>query len=367
MKHVVLLIPTHWSAVLGGAEYQAKILAEHLIASGRFKITLACRRFAADYRPAGYEIRQIAPHTGLRTRGFFLDYFRLNRLLEELAPDSIYQRVACGHTGIAAKYALRSGCNMIWHVSSDNDVTPVNHWGFRDNLVPFRRIEKAAVEYGIRHVPRIVVQTHHQSSLLKQHYQREATALVRNFHPLPHEVIDKSGVTTVLWIGNLKWVKNPQAFIALARALEELRDVRFSVVGDPFGEPASAREIEAHAKHLPRLCFLGKQSQEQVNELLSKSHLLVNTSHFEGFPNTFIQAWMRQVPVLSLNVDPDGLLAGEGIGFCAQGDEMALERSLRQLLSDRTRREQMGLRAQRYAGAQHSERNMLALIELLER
>jgi glycosyltransferase involved in cell wall biosynthesis len=366
MKHIVLLLPTHWAAVLGGAEYQVKILSEHLRATGRVRLTWVCRRIAEDYRPEGYEIRQVAPHTGLRKRGLFLDHFRLGRLLQELAPDAIYQRVGCAYTGIAARYARRSGCRMVWHVASDGDVTPANGWPLRDTLLPFRRLEKAALEYGIRHAPRIVVQTRHQASLLKTHYDRDAAALVRNFHPSAREAIDKSGPWTVLWIGNLKPVKNPLAFVDLAKAFADRSDVRFLMIGDPSGDPECAREIVRRAAEIPGFRFIGKQSQDQVNELLAKSHLLVNTSHYEGFSNTFIQAWMREVHVVSLNADPDGLLETEGLGSCAHGDMAALRSSAGLLMSDPTLWRQCGRRARDYAEANHTERNVQTLLDLLE-
>lgn len=366
MKHIVLLLPTHWAAVLGGAEYQVKILSEHLRATGRVRLTWVCRRIAEDYRPEGYEIRQVAPHSGLRRHGFFLDHFRLGCLLDELAPDAIYQRVGCAYTGIAARYARRSGCRMVWHVASDGDVTPVRGWPLRDTLLPFRRMEKAALEYGIRHAPQIVVQTRHQASLLKAHYNRDAAALVRNFHPSAREAIDKSGPWTVLWIGNLKPTKNPLAFLDIAHAFANRSDVRFLMIGDPSGDPACAREIARRSDEIPGFRFLGKQSQDQVNELLAKSHLLVNTSRYEGFSNTFIQAWMREVPVVSLNADPDGLLESEGFGFCACGDMAALQSSAGLLMSDAALWRQCGLRARDYAETNHTERNVRTLLDLLE-
>ena len=43
---------------------------------------------------------------------------------------------------------------------------------------------------------------------------------------------------------------------------------------------------------------------------------LVNTSDYEGFSNTFIQAWMRRVPIASLHVDPDGSRAAAASASC---------------------------------------------------
>lgn len=366
MKHVLLLMPTHWSALLGGAEYQAKLLLEHLVRTGRYRITWACRRVADGHRPDGYEIRRIARHDGFRRRGFFLDHFRLGRLLEELRPDAIYQRVGCAYTGIAARYAMRSGCRMLWHVASDIDVTPIRDWRLRDTLLPFRRLEKMALEYGARHAPQIVVQTRQQASLLRKHYGREPAALVGNFHPPASETIDKSGPQTVLWIGNLKPVKNPLAFVDLACAFRDRPDIRFIMVGDPAGDPGCAALIAARSAEIPGFRFVGRQTQDEVNALLAHAHLLVNTSRYEGLSNTFIQAWQRQAPVASLNVDPDGLLGHEGMGFCAGGDASALASGVRALLDDETRRELTGRGAQAYAAAHHSEHNVDTLLRLLE-
>jgi glycosyltransferase involved in cell wall biosynthesis len=366
VKKVAILLPSHWSANLGGAEYQARLICRHLVESGRFEVHWLSRRIHPDYRAQGYTTHKIAEHAGLRAKAFFFDHLALSRLLREIQPDVIYQRVGSAYTGIAARHALQNNCRLVWHVAMDLDVAPFNVKAWRPSTV-LKYIDKRYLEYGVHHASDIVVQTHDQNRLLGEHYGRQATALIRNLHPLPTETIDKSGSPTVLWIANLKPAKQPEVFMRLAQACLDLPQVRFVMIGEPFPDAGQQRAFEHAAAAIPNLTFRGKLPIEEVNALLARSHLFVNTSLVEGFANTFIQAWMRQVPVLSLNVDPDGLLAQEGIGFCARGDEAALLRTLREWLADAPQREQIGRRAQAYAEAHHSERNIESLLELMER
>ncbi len=366
MKKVAILLPSHWSAIQGGAEYQAKLICQHLMASGRFEVHWLSRRIHPEYRAEGYTTHQIAEHTGLRAKAFFFDHLALSRLLHEIRPDVIYQRVGSAYTGIAARHALQNNCRLVWHVASDMDVTPFNVKGWRPSRL-LKYIDKRYLEYGVRHASDIVVQTHDQNRMLGEHYGRQATMMIRNLHPVPAETLDKSGSLTVLWIANLKPAKQPEVFMRLAHACLDMPHVRFVMVGEPLPDPAQQQAFESAAAVIPNLTYLGKLPIEEVNALLARSHLFVNTSLVEGFANTFIQAWMRQVPVLSLNADPDGLLAQEGIGFCAHGDETVLLHALREWLSDAPQRDQVGQRAQAYAEAHHSERNIQTLLELMER
>ena len=84
--------------------------------------------------------------------------------------------------------------------------------------------------------------------------------------------------------------------------------VLFLVVDKKYYE-----KIERLSGAVPNLSFLGAKSFEEVNGLLSESRLLVCTSEFEGFPNTFLQAWSQSVPVVS-TVNPNDLLTEYKLG-----------------------------------------------------
>jgi glycosyltransferase involved in cell wall biosynthesis len=171
-----------------------------------------------------------------------------------------------------------------------------------------------------------------------------------------------------LWVANFKRWKRPELFVDLAASLGDLEGVRFVMVGAEAGGSGSRdwnAAVTQRLRSLPNVQYLGSQPQSQINRLLAGAHIFVNTSVSEGFPNTFIQAWMRAVPVVSLSVDPDGVLQRERIGFRADSAQ-GLEAAVRRLLVEPGLRAEYGERARRYALATHSLRNADMLMKLID-
>jgi glycosyltransferase involved in cell wall biosynthesis len=190
---------------------------------------------------------------------------------------------------------------------------------------------------------------------------------VPNFHPPPGE-LDKSGPLTVLWVANFKSLKRPEVFVRLAAALSDCSNTHFVMIGAMnFGgsERAAGERLSASMAGIKNLKHLGQLPQAEVNQWLAASHLLVSTSRREGFPNTFIQAWLRGVPVVSLDVNPDGVLDAASTGVCVKTEEQ-LRQTVRAILSDRSRLSAMGERALEYAEQHHSMRNAQRVVELLQ-
>lgn len=348
----------------GGAEYQNSLLIDALRRSGRTDIYYLARHLDDTARRDAYRVVRIGRSGRAPKLGYVTDAIALYTALRRIAPQVIYQRVACGYTGICALYARRHGVRLVWHTASDADLTDESLDNGR-NFVR-RRLEKWSVALGIRLAGCIVVQHPRQTDLLWRNYGRRADELVREFQPEASEQIDKSGTPTVVWIANLKPLKRPELFVRLAAALQDLNGVEFVMIGaePPHPEPWSVELMQAIAQ-TPNLRFLGQRSHAEVHAVLARACVCVNTSTHEGFPNTFIEAWLRDAVVVSLDVDPDGILKREGVGIHA-GSEERLQSAVRTLLLDPTARAGYIESARRYVHAKHSLRNADVLVRLIE-
>jgi hypothetical protein len=68
--------------------------------------------------------------------------------------------------------------------------------------------------------------------------------------------------------------------------------------------------------------FVGHVPFRDVGKHFDHASALVNTSPTEGFPNTFLQAWIRGVPTLSF-VKPEVTAGESGTIACRDIDELA--------------------------------------------
>lgn len=349
----------------GGAEYQIGLLIDVLAATNQYEIHYLTHFVDQRDRIRNYSVSRIGNGGQIPRFGYLMEARALYRKLREIDPCIIYQRVACGYTGICALYARRRATPLVWHVCHDTDLTPESLDKTRN--VVRSRLEKWAVASGAKHATHIIVQTQRQAELLQTNYARTADALIPNFHPPVAETIDKSGPLTVVWIANLKPWKQPEVFVRLAAALSAYESVRFVMVGAPAGGRNSSswqalllRSIDS----TPNLQYLGNKSQKEVNSLLAGAHIFVNTSTHEGFPNTFIQAWLRDVAVVSLHVDPDHVLERRGVGIVAHS-EPALIEAVRGLIDAPAARAAYIRRGREHALENHSLRNAQRLVQLL--
>ena len=115
-----------------------------------------------------------------------------------------------------------------------------------------------------------------------------------------------------------------------------------------------AAEFARRAGELPNLELLGRQPRGRTLAEIERATALVSTSRAEGMPNVFLEAWARGVPVLTLEYDPDGLIADRALGIAAQGSADALAEGARRLWGDPSRRDELGRNGRAFVQQRHS-------------
>lgn len=69
-------------------------------------------------------------------------------------------------------------------------------------------------------------------------------------------------------------------------------------------------------RQLPNVEFVGYLSRNELIDFLGNAKFLINTSHYEGFSNTFQEAMVCGTPILTTeNVNPDQIVQKFNIGF----------------------------------------------------
>lgn len=144
----------------------------------------------------------------------------------------------------------------------------------------------------------------------------------------------------VAWVANLKRRKRPELIAPVAARLAP-RGVDVLVAGAVHEERYRGLLEDAGST----VHHLGVIGQAEINGLLAGARCVVNTSEEEGFSNVLIHAWWHGTPTVSLEHDPDGLIATHGLGVSAQGDLGRLLAGVERYADDPSAAAEAGARA----------------------
>jgi hypothetical protein len=276
----------------------------------------------------------------------------------------IYQQSRQSYTAMCAWYARHARVPFFFHIAHDFDL---NYRWVTLRLspnTPFDLIECLVGIWGLRRANHIIVQTERQGRLLKQRYGLTAAAVIRNFQPLPEVLPPKPvGPLKIFWVANFKDFKRPALFVELAESFAGRDDLQFVMAGRPAPQ-LRFEPLMQKIGAMRNLQYLGELPIEKVNELMSEAAVHVNTSTFEGFPNTFLQAWARGAIVATLAVDPDEGMETLGIGYCA-GTMERLHAFIDDLSRSAEKRQKFATQAFAFVHARHSMAQGARLADLI--
>lgn len=326
---------------VGGAELQQSLIAKSL-SSGGHDVSFLVHDFGQpDIVSTDQGIRLIKTF-GLKKSSLLLRHLKFLRLfagMSKASADVYYQRAAGFVTGLAALYCRLMRRKFVFAVALDWDVD-----GTQERSMS--RLGRALYRFGVRSADAVLVQTEHQKELLNKRFGR-AGVLIRNVYQLPAD--DDADRCFVLWVANFHAPKRPDMLLEVAQCMPEHQ---FVMAGRPMpGEEQIYEEIVAAAEKLPNLTVLGPVPYAEIGKLYSQALVFANTSEVEGFPNSFLDAMSRRVPLVA-TFDPDGIIGKHNLGVhCNTVDEMVA--GLRGILSDEELRRQLGENGYRYVSSMH--------------
>jgi glycosyltransferase involved in cell wall biosynthesis len=278
-------------AVVGGAEVQQAILARLLAANG-YRVSMICMDFGQPHKA---QVDGVMVHKSFKINaGIPVLRFAHPRLtsmwraLREVGADVYYYRSASMWVWLVAEFCRRHSRRAVYAGASDKDFVPgqggqIRH--ARDRWL-FRR--------ALAKVDRIVAQNELQRASCRATYGREAV-VIPSCYELPKK-INSFARDCVLWVGTLHVNKRPELLLELARRLPARR---FVMIGGPGADKGFFEAMRLRAAELPNLEFKGFLPLAEVEHWFDRARVLVNTSLYEGMPNTFLQAWARGVPTVA--------------------------------------------------------------------
>ncbi len=291
---------------IGGAELQQAIIARALRRKGHeiSVITLDYGSKQKEFVDGVRIIKTFKPKDGYPViRFFFPRLLRIWHALAEARAEVYYTRAAGFLPAIIAAYTRIFGGKLVYAGAHDTDFMRGNE------LIRLSR-DRLLYRAGLRAAHAIIVQNRQQLMLLTRHYNRSGF-LVPNFSDQAAKSLPAENQKYILWVSTIREFKRPTMYVELAQALPQFQ---FIMIGgkDPH-QSALFEKLVAKTKPLPNLSFLGYQPLATTESYFDGACLFVNTSRYEGFPNTYLQAWRRGVPVVTF-CDPDDVVQSACLG-----------------------------------------------------
>jgi glycosyltransferase involved in cell wall biosynthesis len=317
LGNLPVLAPEFEQHPIGGAELQQTLLAKALARRG-FQVSMVVGDYGqADgaawsgvttYKASGF-------NEGVPVLRFvYPRWTKLVGALRRAGADIYYTSCGQGQVGQIALWTRRNGRRLIFRVASDADCEPARL------LIPLWR-DRKLYEYGLRRADVILAQSVKQQQLLRTNYGVDSS-VASPLVDIPDSTLPfGERDISILWVSNIQKLKRPEIFLELA---QRLPDLPASMVG---GAQTKAQDLfertRIAASRVSNVTFHGLLPYRATQRLFDRARVFVNTSTIEGFPNTFLQAWVRGIPVVSF-FDPDGLIRREGLGHAvASVEEMA--------------------------------------------
>ena len=362
---VCIVASTSWLThkTIGGAEKQISYIALALVKAGH-SVDLYTTDIDTHCEESGVHIIPAWNNTkGIKTLRLFI--YRLPYLRRQILDnqyDLIYMRgypifapgviSAAKKARVVSVLGLASNANISWKHWKSARPGRSNWW------YCLECIKHAYYRYGALRKANILGVQNSFQRIFVQKFNRN-TLFIPNIY-IPSKAYSNATIRNndIAWIGHFQFTKGIQY---LPYLINRLSNYSFTIVGKCKGIQEGLILEKIIEKE--NVCYHSYLDNELIKNLLASSKLLLSTSPFEGFPNTFLEAWYERIPVISLYADPNKLLNEYGLGYCSEGDSNDLISIASDLLESESARKEIGERARNYVLKNHDQKYVVSIFE----
>jgi glycosyltransferase involved in cell wall biosynthesis len=257
--------------------------------------------------------------------------------------------------GPAAVLGKLKGVRTVFSAQFDNDVRPMQALPSRGHLWPLYAA-------GLWASDRIFLQHEGQLAELPSSLRRKA-CIVPGIVQVPSAYVEhRVRRPYVAWVGVVRQPKRPDLLIDIA---QQSPGVEFVVCGGASGHrspPGYSEAIIRRFGSVPNIRYMGHVAPDQAIKIISDASLLLSTSDAEGFPSVFVEAWASGTPVVTLRIDPDGVIAGQRLGAACHGVAAAAD-TIGRLITSVDERQEMAARCREHVIRRHSAVSAVAVVQ----
>lgn len=330
---------------IGGAEVQQVLIARELVERGyRVSfVTLDVGQGRDEDLDGIMAYRAYATDSGWS--GFRFFHPRLTgvwRAMRRANADIYYQRTSDTLTGLVCAFCRRRKKRFVFAVGHDADCDPaLPHCPNRRERVPYL--------YGLVRADAVIAQTFAQQRNLDDHFGVHSIVIPScALSPQLRSQQTSRNRPCLIWLGRFAPHKRLELLLDVASRCTE---VDFHVLGDRSASDY-VNGLKDRASRLTNLRLVGYVPHAELDQHYDRATALICTSVAEGFPNTFLEAWSRRIPVIT-SVDPDGVVARHRLG-CVAEDVDALTNAVQTICFDKKARNRMAEAASKYFVMHHT-------------
>jgi glycosyltransferase involved in cell wall biosynthesis len=238
-------------------------------------------------------------------------YYRipyLYKTIKKYNPDYVYQSVPDWKSFVMACICRKLKIKYVIRISNDF---------FLDErfLKHNTRLHQYFMSLGLKMSHYILCQNDYQLQQIEHKFPGKKVLKISNPIVLKsNNHLLENDRSYIAWIGIFQYQKNLKLLYEIASTMQ---DENFCIAGREQSKcDSETLYYLQEIKKLPNVHYIGFLSREQVLPFLSKAKFLLNTSHYEGFSNTFLEAMAVGTPILtSTNVNPNSIINVFNLGI----------------------------------------------------